>query len=68
MISFLTSNSTEGSSLLLKYWYKTNKYYINIEICYSKGTTRERQMDSYVYSIFFKEAIKSDKLQNMKKN
>ena len=45
---------------------ETNKYYINIEICYSKGTTRERQMDSYIYSIFFKEAIKSDKLQNMK--
>ena len=30
---------------------ESDKYYINIEICYTKGSTRERQMDVYTYEL-----------------
>ena len=45
---------------------ETDKYYINVEICYTKGSTRERQMDVYTYELFFKQATKVDNLKNMK--
>lgn len=31
---------------------KDNKMYVDIEICYSKGSTRQVQTDSYVYQIY----------------
>ena len=40
--------------------------YINIEICYTKGSNRERQMDVYTYELFFKQATKVKNLKNMK--
>ena len=46
---------------------ETNKYYVNIEFNYTKGSTRDKQMNAYVFEIFFKEAIKSEKFKDMKK-
>lgn len=46
---------------------ETNKYYVNIEFNYTKGSTRDNQMNAYVFEIFFKEAIKNEKFKDMKK-
>ncbi len=46
---------------------ETNKYYVNIEFNYTKGSTRNKQMNAYVFEIFFKEALKTEKYTDMKK-
>ena len=45
---------------------ETNKYYVNIEFNYTNGSTRDKQMESYIFEIFFKQAIKTENYKNMK--
>ena len=45
---------------------ETTKYFINLEICYTKGSTRERQMDTYNYELYLTEAHKTSEYKNMK--
>ena len=46
---------------------ETNKYYVNIEFNYTSGPTRDKQMNAYIFQIFFKQAIKTEKYTDMKK-
>ena len=45
---------------------ETNKYFINLEICYTRGTTRNRQTDSYNYELYLSQAIKASNYKYMK--
>ena len=45
---------------------ETSKYYVNIEFNYTKGTTRDKQMQSYILEIFFKQVIKTENYKDMK--
>ena len=58
-----STKSIDGRTDLM---LETNKYYVNIEFNYTKGSTRQKQMNSYVFEIFFKEAIKTEKYKDMK--
>ena len=42
-------------------------YKMDIEFNYTKGTTRDKQMSAYIFEIFFKEAIQTEKYKDMKK-
>jgi len=42
-------------------------YYITIEICYTKGSVRQRQTDTYVYQLYLGQVYKRESLKNMKK-
>ena len=42
-------------------------YYVTIEICYTKGTLRQRQTDTYIYQLYLGQVYKRDSLKNMKK-
>ncbi len=43
-----------------------DKYYVNIEFCYTRGSTRQKQMDSYVYEIFLGQVRKTEDYKSMK--
>ena len=45
---------------------ETPSLFVNLEICYTRGSTREKQTDSYTYEIFLNQAIKSNEYKNMK--
>ena len=45
---------------------ETKKYFINIEICYTNGNTRNRQMDTYNYELYLSQAYKTSDYNNMK--
>ena len=45
---------------------ETDKLYVNIEFCYTRGSTRQKQTDSYIYAIFFKQVLKTEDYKNMK--
>ena len=45
---------------------ETPKYFINLEICYTRGTTRNRQTDSYDYELYLSQAIKASDYKYMK--
>ena len=58
-----STKSIDGRTDLM---LETNKYYVNIEFNYTKGSTRQKQMNSYVFEIFFKQAIKTENFKDMK--
>ncbi len=43
-----------------------DRYYVNIEFCYTRGNTRQKQMDSYVYEIFLGQVRKTSDYKGMK--
>ena len=45
---------------------ETPKYFINIEICYTRGKTRNRQTDTYNYELYLSQAIKASDYKYMK--
>ena len=45
----------------------SDTFYVDIEICYTKGTTRQRQTDSYVYQLYLGQLFKSGDYKNMKR-
>ena len=45
---------------------ETDKYYVNIEICYTRGSNRQKQMNSYVFEIFLNQVRRTDDYNNMK--
>ena len=45
---------------------ETNKYFINLEICYTNGINRDRQMDTYNYELYISQAIKTSNYKYMK--
>ncbi|MBQ8891832.1 MAG: hypothetical protein IJ068_03095 [Bacilli bacterium] len=45
---------------------ETDKYYINIEICYTRGSNRQKQMDSYVFELFLGQVRRTEEYKNMK--
>ena len=45
---------------------ETDKLYIDLEICYTKGKNRQKQTDSYVFSLFLGQALKTENYNNMK--
>ena len=45
---------------------ETNKYYVNIEINYTNGKNRQKQMNSYVFELFFNQALKTEDYSKMK--
>ena len=57
------AKTVEGRTDLM---LETNKYYVNIEFNYTKGTTRDKQMQSYILEIFFKQVIKTENYKDMK--
>ena len=38
---------------------ETDKYFINLEICYTNGINRDRQMDTYNYELLSKRWYKN---------
>ena len=42
-------------------------YYVTIEICYTKGSIRQRQTDTYVYQLYLGQVYKRESLKNMKR-
>ena len=53
---FSTKSLDSRTDMMLE----TNKYYVNIEFCYTKGTTRQKQTDSYLYEIFLGQVRKTE--------
>ena len=45
---------------------ETPKYFINIEICYTRGVTRNRQTDTYNYELYLSQVIKASNYKYMK--
>ena len=45
---------------------ETDKYFINLEICYTNGINRDRQMDTYNYELYISQAIKTSNYKYMK--
>ena len=58
-----TPKTVEGRTDVM---IEADKYYVNIEICYTKGPNRQKQTDSYVYELFFKQVVKTDNFKNMR--
>ena len=45
---------------------ETDKYFINLEICYTNGINRDRQMDTYNYELYISQVIKTSNYKYMK--
>ncbi len=62
-VAFSILNKDSRADVMLE----SNTFLVDIEICYTKGTTRQRQMDTYIYEVYLSQVFKNNDLRNMKK-